>query len=246
MTIPSEPQIRRLQFYVTAPYPCSYLPKHLAQSLIAAPHQYIDAPTYDGLIEQGFRRSGKFSYRPHCEGCNACIPVRIPVNRFEATRSQRRALRDFGHLATYILPLSFSEEHFALYQAYQIARHDGQAESTNNQDAKDQYRNFLAQSNVESIMVEFRDGDALKMVSVIDVVRNGISAVYTFYDTTDEKASYGTYNICWQVQWAKALGLEFLYLGYWIKDSSKMAYKQKFMPQEALIDGEWIPFKDLL
>lgn len=243
MTIPSEPQIRRLQFYVTAPYQCSYLPDRLAQSLIAAPHQYIDAPTYDGLIEQGFRRSGKFSYRPHCETCNACIPVRIPVERFVTTRSQRRAIKSNSRLATYILPLGFREEHFALYQAYQIARHDGHAESMNNDDAKDQYRNFLAQSNVESVMVEFRDGDALKMVSVIDIVRNGISAVYTFYDTSDPKASYGTYNVCWQVQWAKALGLEFLYLGYWIKESAKMTYKQNFMPQEALIDGEWIPFK---
>lgn len=239
MTIPSEAQIHRLQFYATAPYQCSYLPNQLAQSLIAAPHHYIDARAYDGLIEQGFRRSGKFAYRPHCENCNACIPVRIPVAKFTATRSQKRAFKKHHDLKTYVLPLSFNQEHFELYQAYQVARHDSVPEANDKQDAIDQYRNFLAQSNVESVMVEFRENDVLKMVSVIDIVRDGISAVYTFYDASDKSASYGVYNVLWQIEWARSLKISFVYLGYWIKQSSKMAYKQNYQPQEALIDGEW-------
>jgi len=103
----------------------------------------------------------------------------------------------------------------------------------------EQYNNFLCQSNVESVMVEFRENGQLKMVSVIDLVRDGISAVYTFYETSDTKASFGTYNVMWQIDWAKSLNFPYLYLGYWIKDSQKMAYKQNFKPLEKLIEGEW-------
>jgi len=183
----------------------------------------------------GFRRSGKFVYRPHCELCNACIPVRIPVNDFMPKRSQRRALKTHNNLSVAIIPLDFSEEHFALYTAYQIARHSGNKD----QESAEQYRNFLVQSNVESVMVEFRLGDQLKMVSVVDIVSDGISAVYTFYDASDTHASYGTYNVMWLIKWCKRLKLDYLYLGYWIKESPKMAYKQNFVPQQALIDGEW-------
>jgi len=252
MTIPSEPHVRRLQFYATAPYTCSYLPNMLAQSLIAAPHHYIDSNAYDGLIEQGFRRSGKFAYRPHCENCNACIPVRIPVADFITNRSQKRAFKKHQTLSTYVLPLNFNQEHFELYQHYQNSRHCSVQESEENigkhdtnetEFAKDQYKNFLAQSNVETVMIEFRQDGMLKMVSVVDIVRNGISAVYTFYDTLDKHTSYGVYNILWQINWAKSLKIEFLYLGYWIQQSKKMAYKQNYMPQEALIDGTWQALK---
>ncbi|HEY0268858.1 MAG TPA: arginyltransferase, partial [Methyloradius sp.] len=116
-----------------------------------------------------------------------------------------------------------------------VARHSGNKD----QESAEQYRNFLVQSNVESVMVEFRLGDQLKMVSVVDIVSDGISAVYTFYDAGDTHASYGTYNVMWLIKWCKRLKLDYLYLGYWIKESPKMAYKQNFVPQEALIDGEW-------
>ncbi len=241
MTLPNDAPLQKLQFYVTTAYPCGYLPKKLAQSLIATPQNLVDGTVYSGLIQQGFRRSGKFAYRPHCEHCNACISVRLPVNEFQATRSQLRAFKKHSDLQVSIVEASYHEEHFALYQAYQAQRHhQGPDHSAELEDEAAQYQQFLCQSNVESLMVEFRDAQhTLKMVSVIDVVLDGLSAVYTFYDAND-KASYGTYSILWQIEWAKQLNLPYLYLGYWIADSQKMAYKQQFQPQEKLVDGEWI------
>ena len=242
MSLPNDAPLQKLQFYVTTPYACGYLPKKLAQSLIAAPQHLVNAEVYNGLIQQGFRRSGKFAYRPHCELCNACVPVRVILNKFAPTRSQKRARKQHDDLTVRILPLGFEEHHFALYAQYQAQRHateDNLNEKADTDEAE-QYRQFLCKSNVESLMIEFSNTNAqVKIVSVVDIVKDGISAVYTFYDANDTKASFGTYSIIWLTEWTKSLGLPFLYLGYWIKDSQKMAYKQKFQPQEKLIDGEW-------
>lgn len=249
MTLPSEPSLQKLQFYVTTGYNCGYLPHRLAQSLIASPQHLIDANVYSSLIQQGFRRSGMFAYRPHCENCQACIPVRIVLQAFTQSRSQKRAYKQHRNLRTTILPVAFYEEHYALYAAYQKARHTTEPANQNDdstptekseQDDVEQYQSFLCRTNVESVLVEFREGNQLKMVSVIDIVQDGISAVYTFYDTSNTRNSFGTYNVLWQVEWAKSLNLQHLYLGYWIKDSKKMAYKQNFKPLEMLIDGKWL------
>jgi len=242
MMLSSEPPLHKLQFYVTTGYSCGYLPNKLAQSLIASPQHLIDAHIYSGLIQQGFRRSGKFAYRPHCETCRECVPVRVVLADFILSRSQKRAYKQHKNLTTTILPIDFHEEHYQLYTAYQKARH-ADTQSANEEKAEkdevEQYKNFLCQTNVESVMVEFRDNGQLKMVSVIDIVLDGISAVYTFYDTSDSRASFGTHNVLWQVEWAKTLHFPYLYLGYWIRESKKMAYKQNFKPLEMLIDGEW-------
>lgn len=249
MTLPSDQSLQKLQFYVTTGYSCGYLPNKLAQSLIAAPQHLVNANVYSGLIQQGFRRSGKFAYRPHCETCRECVPVRIMIDQFTPNRSQKRAFKQHQNLIIRILPVDFHEEHYALYMQYQRARHDDGIKLDAGADKEteiEQYRNFLCQTNVESVLVEFRDPEKNKlvMVSVIDIVRDGISAVYTFYDTdvSDQQKhpSYGTYNVVWQAMWAKSLKLPYLYLGYWIKDSPKMAYKQNFKPLEKLIDGEWV------
>lgn len=264
MSLPSDKALQKLQFYVTTGYSCGYLPNKLAQSLIAAPQHLVNAEVYSSLIQQGFRRSGKFSYRPHCEHCQECVPVRIVIDAFTPNRSQKRAFKQHQNLEVTIVPVDFYEEHYALYAAYQQNRHPDETKLEANAQKNDvvesdveQYRSFLCQSNVESVLVEFREGNTLKMVSVIDIVRDGISAVYTFYDTSDTKAccdnpikpdsydrplkraSYGTYNVMWQTNWAKSLGLPYLYLGYWIKDSQKMAYKQNYKPLEKLLHGEW-------
>lgn len=238
MTLASEPPLHKLQFYVTTGYKCGYLPNKLAQSLIASPQHLIDANVYGELIQQGFRRSGKFAYRPHCEHCQECIPVRVVLRDFSANRSQKRAYKQHKNLIATILPVEFHEAHYALYADYQKARHVNEEDNVE-QDDTEQYRNFLCQTNVESVLVEFRENNELKMVSVIDKVFDGISAVYTFYDPADKKASFGTYNVLWQIEWAKSLNLPYLYLGYWIKDSRKMAYKQNYKPLEKLIAGEW-------
>lgn len=246
MTLPNEAPLQKLQFYVTTPYKCGYLANQMAQSLIASPQNLVDTHVYSGLIQQGFRRSGKFAYRPHCERCNACTPVRIVLSQFVPTRSQKRAFKQHAALTTRILPVAFHAHHYALYSAYQAARHldaDAQTSDDNadNNNSPEQYQQFLCQSNVESVMIEFSDAQQqVVMVSVVDVVHDGISAVYTFYDASQPKASYGTYSIIWLCEWAKQFGLPYVYLGYWIANSQKMAYKQHYQPQEKLIDGEWV------
>lgn len=250
MSLPSDTPLQKLQFYVTTGYTCGYLPNKMAQSLIAAPQHLVNAQVYNSLIQQGFRRSGKFAYRPHCENCQECVAVRVILDKFVQNRSQKRAFKQHKNLITKILPVDFYEDHYALYARYQLARHHEkkddnsadvkpEAETASTESDIEQYQSFLCQSNVESVMVEFREDGELKMVSVIDIAHDGLSAVYTFYETTDIATSYGTYNVLWQALWAKTLRLPYLYLGYWIKDSKKMAYKQNFKPLEYLVDGEW-------
>jgi arginine-tRNA-protein transferase len=235
----SELPFSLLQFYATAPYACSYLPHQKARSQVATPPHLITGAFYSDLVRAGFRRSGVFTYRPHCDSCHACVPVRVPVSRFQPNRSQRRSFKLHEGLQARELPLDFRQSHYDLYLRYQAARHAG---GGMDQDSDEQYSHFLLQSRVDTRLVEFVDphaNDALRMVSIIDVLDDGLSSVYTFYDPHVPGASFGTYNVLWQLTQCVANRLPYLYLGYWISKSPKMAYKSSFRPIEGLLEGEW-------
>ena len=241
MSLLNDIPLSTLQLYLTAPYPCSYLSAREARSQVATPAFLITPRVYSELVQHGFRRSGTFIYRPRCDTCQQCVPVRVAVDDFCPTRSQRRSARRHHALRIELLPLQDKPEYFALYQRYQQRRH---ADGGMAEDNPEQYRNFLLQSQVDSLLVEFREDGELRMVSVIDVLDDGLSAVYTFYDPDIAQASFGTYNVLWQIELCRKLRLPYLYLGYWIRDSRKMAYKANFRPLQGLRNGKWLPLSE--
>lgn len=231
---------RALALYLSAPHACSYLPDRLSSTLFTDPDDAMTAARYAELISFGFRRSGRMVYAPRCEDCRQCVSVRIPVDAFALRRSHRRILRANDDVTTIEHAAGFHDEHYALYQRYTTARHgDGDMASA----TPDQYMAFLNADWCDTRFLELRSASKLLGVAVTDRLANGLSAVYTFFDPALPERSLGTLAILKQIEWANALNLPHLYLGYWIRDSHKMAYKARFRPLELWRSGNWQRFE---
>lgn len=230
------PLLNSIRCYVTAGFDCGYLPGKDAKNLIIDPNLPINNSLFCDLLNGGFRRSGQHIYRPHCDDCQACIPVRVPVRQFTPNRSQKRCWRrnhDITHTWT---PTEFNREQFELYQRYVNNRHsDGSMANS----SESQYMEFLSCPGVKTYFNEFRLRRRLVAVAVTDYLPKGLSAVYTFFDPDLAQRGLGTYAVLWQIHEARRLGLPWLYLGYWIKECAKMSYKSMFSPLEIYRNGRW-------
>lgn len=226
-------------FYSTEVSSCPYLPDRQERRLVALVEPGDPPALVDLLTEAGFRRSQQALYKPACPGCTACVPVRIVVSDFAPGRTDRKLLkRNADIVAAERSPLATAEQ-FDLFRRYLAARHDDGGMATMDREAYDD----MVESGVHGTMlVEFRDGTGrLVGVSLTDRIATGLSGVYKFFEPGMERRSLGTFIILWHVRRAAELGLPYVYLGYWIRDCRKMAYKARFMPLEALRGAEWRP-----
>jgi len=230
--------IESLDFYLTPEHECSYLPTQQAMTLFADPSVCIDTTIYSELIQHGFRRSGTHVYRPRCPMCDACIPIRIPVNDFAPSRSQRRLWKRNQDITITAVPAEYNDEHFQLYRNYMRTRHAGGGMDN---PEPEKYSEFLINPYIEACFYEFRLERQLLAVAAVDMLNMGISAVYTFFDPTQAPRSLGSMAILWQIEEARRLGLSHLYLGYWIKECQKMVYKEQYRPFEVFREGLWQP-----
>ena len=225
-----------LAFYSTPEHACSYLPSREATTLFADPRFPKDIELYTLLSQNGFRRSGEHIYRPHCESCRACIPVRVSVNRFAPNRRQRRAWRKNHDLSVNACEAAIKDEHFELYRRYINARHRGWGMDN---PSRAQYSQFLTSTWSDTTFFEFRNNARLMAVSVSDTLSDGFSAVYTYFEPALPQRSLGVYTVLWQIEEARRRGKNWLYLGYLIHRSQKMSYKSQYHPQEHFIENQW-------
>jgi len=222
--------------YTTPPHECGYLPNKLATTLFIEPDIRKNISVYDNLSQRGFRRSGEYIYRPDCHKCDACIAVRIPVQLFAPRRSQRRVWQKNQDLTVSAAAPIFKPEHFNLYRRYIAARHkDG---GMDNPTPKN-YMQFLTGSWAKTVFYEFRLQKQLLGIGAVDHLKNGLSAVYTFFDPDYSARSLGVYAILWEIEEAKRLHFDWLYLGYWVKDSKNMGYKAEYQPLEGYYKETW-------
>ena len=230
---PRRPQF----FYTTAPLPCPYVPGRTERKVVTEITGAEAESLHDKLSRAGFRRSHNIAYAPVCPGCNSCVPIRIPVAGFQPDRTLRRIAKANAGVEGFVMPARASAEQFQLFQRYQQARHgDGDMATMSFYD----YRAMVEDTPIETWLVEFREADeTLIGACLTDKLGDGLSAVYSYFAPGQDKRSLGTYAILWLIEKAKSLGLPYVYLGYWVPESRKMAYKARFRPSEVLTGGQW-------
>lgn len=230
--------LSRLRLFVTPEQRCGYLPERRARNLVADP-ELSGQGLYDRLIGLGFRRSGDHLYRPYCAGCAACLSLRVAAARFRPNRSQRRCRQKNADLRALWRPVRFDPEHYALYARYVAGRHpDGGMDDPD----PDGYRDFLLSRWCAGLLCELRDAAGrLYAVAVVDALADGLSAVYTFFDTAADcrARGLGTLAILLLIDETARRGLPWAYLGYQIADCRKMAYKAAFRPHQVFDGGRW-------
>lgn len=229
-------------FYTTAPLPCPYVPGRTERKVVTELTGVMAETLHDKLSRGGFRRSHNIAYAPVCPSCNACVPIRIRAADFEPSRTQKRIARANADVQVQEMPSRATAEQFQLFQSYQRQRHgEGDMATMSFYD----YRAMVEDTPIETSVVEFRlPSGQLAGACLTDRLGDGLSAVYSFFDTTLTTRSLGTYAIMWLVQRAVELELPNVYLGYWVEESRKMAYKAKFRPSEILRAGQWVPMHE--
>ena len=228
--------MRDLKVYTTYPHSCSYLEDQEATTLFVDPRQSVDKKLYSNLSTLGFRRSGNHIYRPHCTHCKACVPARIPVAQFKPGRGQRRIWNRNRDLVVHSTDTIHDDAAFNLYQRYISLRH---ADGDMYPPEREQYEAFLDNAWGCTRYFRFYEKGTLVAVAVVDELEDGLSAIYTFFEPDVGKRSLGTYAVLWQVEMARELDLGYLYLGYWIRDCRKMAYKADYRPLELHVNNRW-------
>ena len=224
------------QFFITPPHPCSYLAERQATTLFLDPRETVTDALYSNLTDMGFRRSGGHLYRPHCEACNACVPVRIPVDQFATRRRHRRILNRNEDIRVAVEPACYLPKYFELYERYISERHsDGDMYPAN----VDQFRSFLLSSWARSEFLCGYLGSDLVFVGALDKQRDGYSAIYTFFEPELPERSLGVLSVLEQISYCQRADVNYLYLGYWIKDCQKMSYKTDYRPLELLVNNRW-------
>jgi len=239
----NSPEQDELRVFHTGDHACGYWPTRIARDLVLDPRDPRMPDLYPMALGWGFRRSGDIVYRPHCQGCRACVAVRIPVDDFEPDRSQRRCLKRNAQVEARIVAAERTDEQLALYQRYLRARHRGGGMDEHGGVEFDQ---FLIGSWSHGRFMELRERanghgpGRLLAVAITDVVQNALSAVYTFFEPDLPERSLGTLSLLRQIAWAKRDGRRHLYLGYWIEGHDKMDYKRRFRPLEAFDGRGWM------
>ena len=224
-----------LRLLLGTEHACGYLDERSARSAFVDPDFPLSAARYGALLDLGFRRSGPYVYRPACAGCRDCLAARIPVAQFQPDRSQRRCLRRNADLRLVREP-ALTAEHYSLYRRYLASRHAG---GGMNPDDDKAFRTFLDCAWGETQRWSWRLGDRLMAVAIVDIVPNGLSAVYTFYEPQERSRSLGTYAVLNQIESARSTNKPYVYLGYWVADSPKMDYKRHYRPLEILSQDTW-------
>jgi arginyl-tRNA--protein-N-Asp/Glu arginylyltransferase len=228
--------MKKLPLWLTIPHQCSYLADQRAQFAVVDPAFAMTSTIYSHLLEQGFRRNGNEVYSPYCVQCSQCVPVRIPVAEFSLRRQQQRCLRKNQQTVVKLKPPVFDPLHFKLYQCYQQHRH---AEGSMQHHRADEYLQFFSSDWCKTLLVEFWQQQTLMAVAVVDQFEHSLSAVYTFFDPQFAQYSLGVYAVLWQIDYARQFNIDYVYLGFWIANCAKMAYKINYQPLQGFINQQW-------